>query len=83
MELSAVVCCKGGIGRRSIVDTWSLIEMKRIVKRKVSLEIEESYEDGSSMSDKVEVRTTDVEDRVKSIEELADIAKKELKKDDK
>ncbi len=65
-----------------VYNTWSLIEMKRIVKRVVRLEIEELYMDGSSMSDVIEVRTTDEVDRAKSIEELTMLAKKELTKNE-
>lgn len=56
--------------------------MKRIVKRVVRLEIEELYMDGSTMSDVIEVRTTDEVDRAKSIDELTVIAKKELTKNE-
>lgn len=56
--------------------------MKRIVKRVVRLEIEELYIDGSTMSDVIEVRTTDEVNRAKSIDELTAIAKKELTKND-
>lgn len=78
--MSVVVATMGRKGR-GIYSTWSLIEMKRIVRRVVRLEIEESYDDGSMMSDVIEVRNTDVVNRAKSIEDLTVLAKKELTKD--
>lgn len=51
---------------------------KRVVKRKVKIEMTEEYEDGGSEMEYVEVEQRGNENKVKSIDELGKIAKRKL-----
>jgi len=51
---------------------------KRVVKRKVTLEVTEEYEDGSRMRDAIEVSNVDEEDRSLSAKMLTGLALQKL-----
>ena len=51
---------------------------KRIVKRKVTLELTEEYVDGSHWRDSIEVENVDEEDKSKSARQLTEIALRKL-----
>ncbi|MCK5611457.1 hypothetical protein KAR91_56830 [Candidatus Pacearchaeota archaeon] len=66
----------GGIGSRRYVEVYKM--PKRIVKRKVTLELTELYEDGSALKQEIEVSNVDEVDRSKSAKELTRIALSKL-----
>lgn len=65
-----------GIGRRSNVEIYNM--SKRIVKRKVTLELTEEYEDGGQRRREIEVSNVDEEERSWSAKRLTDLALKKL-----
>ena len=73
---SSCVLLGVGIGREKYVEIYSM--SKRIVKRKVTLELTEEYEDGGRLRDSIEVSNEDVEDRGKSARTLTEIALNKL-----
>jgi hypothetical protein len=51
---------------------------KRVVKRRVRIDMEEEYEDGSKSGDWVEIEEKGRENRVRSIKQLGKLAERKL-----
>ncbi len=77
---SSCVLLGVGIGRRSSVEIYNM--SRRVVKRKVTLEITEEYEDGSNRRKAIEVANEDYEDRSVSAKKLTEIALSKLSEKD-
>lgn len=76
LDDSSCVLLGVGIGRRSSVEIYSM--SRRVVKRKVTLEITEEYDDGGRWRDAIEVTNVDSEDKAKSAKQLTEIALSKL-----